>query len=375
MRSMALRLIAIVMVLLLAAPAVAEDIGLRRYEIDGAPETASREARIEFTTDAELEAALLAAVRSGENELYVYDRTQNEFNAQALALKISDMITGFAVEYGCSVSGYGSNAASRMVAIWVDYVSAGSLPEPFATTDTGTHVAFSFPAAGGGRVTDADCAGRRTLLIFGRTNCYNTLALLRNLSGAASILRDADVQVIVGLLDYGEAEDLAGFVDTYSHFTCVNADANRPAVFYMMAAFGFGGGEFTLPSVILQDSDGELIYHSTGYVQEPLRLVATAVQGQLPVVTLPASATEVADGAFEGDTSIREVHIGGNVMRIGANAFRGCSALEKIIIPGNVSFIGEGAFDGCEDLTIHCPEGSAAQQYAQANGIDWVSID
>ena len=51
-----------------------------------------------------------------------------------------------------------------------------------------------------------------------------------------------------------------------------------------------------------------------------------------------------------GNTDIKTVKIGENVMTIGANAFKGCSNLRKLEFPSTLKSIGDNAFDGCDNI-------------------------
>ena len=62
--------------------------------------------------------------------------------------------------------------------------------------------------------------------------------------------------------------------------------------------------------------------------------------------------TAIADGAFEGNKTLKEIRMGKNVKKIGDRAFYGCKNLTNIKIGGNVTSIGENAFAKCTSLTI-----------------------
>lgn len=84
---------------------------------------------------------------------------------------------------------------------------------------------------------------------------------------------------------------------------------------------------------------------------------------------LPASMTEVLPETFLGDASITYVRIPGHITAIGAGAWKGCGSLTCVYIPAAVAEIAADAFADCPHLTIYCPAGSAAQAYAQSEGI------
>lgn len=113
-------------------------------------------------------------------------------------------------------------------------------------------------------------------------------------------------------------------------------------------------------------------------------------------VTLYDSLTTLGVGCFYGDSALRSINIadtsidavpaycfaecGFPTMRlpatcqsIGYHAFYNCSGLVRIDIPATVTDIADDAFTGCDNLIIVCPEGSAAAQYAEAKGIEYIT--
>ena len=79
---------------------------------------------------------------------------------------------------------------------------------------------------------------------------------------------------------------------------------------------------------------------------------------KLPIITLPASVTEIEDRAFENCRSLATVEFaeGGQLQTIGSWAFYNCHALQNLTIPEGVTEIGDGAFYGCTYLdTLSMP--------------------
>ena len=135
--------------------------------------------------------------------------------------------------------------------------------------------------------------------------------------------------------------------------------------------------------------DGEIGYELTGYN-------GTATDVYIPD-TLGDGETKynilkVGNGLFENNTAINSVTLGNGIRVIGENAFRGASSLTCAVINEKLSVIGGGAFDGCTNmnsillydgiseigenafrgcnaLTVYCNPGTAAYEYAEANGI------
>jgi hypothetical protein len=70
----------------------------------------------------------------------------------------------------------------------------------------------------------------------------------------------------------------------------------------------------------------------------------------LASITLPASVTQIGGRAFRGCTSLSSITLPESVTQIGGGAFRGCASLASITLPASVTQIGEGAFNGCTSL-------------------------
>lgn len=103
-------------------------------------------------------------------------------------------------------------------------------------------------------------------------------------------------------------------------------------------------------------------------------------------VTIPGSVKVIGDNAFSLCKQLDEVTIGSGVRRIGAHAFVECDDLNEVTIPASVKEIGEEAFGYIHkpltigdykrkaNFTIYGYTGSAAQQYAEDNDFDFISL-
>lgn len=87
-------------------------------------------------------------------------------------------------------------------------------------------------------------------------------------------------------------------------------------------------------------------------------------------MVMPKGLVSIEENAFFG-LPVEEVVLSESVEWIRANAFAECRQLKIINLPDHVQ-IESGAFEGCDSLVILCAEGSAAQCYAEENGIPYV---
>ena len=109
---------------------------------------------------------------------------------------------------------------------------------------------------------------------------------------------------------------------------------------------------------------------------EKVRLVERSAFSNTGISAMnwPKNATSIPDGAFVY-TNLKEFTVPEGVTEINLQAFYGCTDLIKISSPRSVTYIGSDVFANCRNLTIYGFRDSAAEAYAKANTIKFVSAD
>ena len=109
----------------------------------------------------------------------------------------------------------------------------------------------------------------------------------------------------------------------------------------------------------------------------------------LTEISLPYDFERIKDGTFYGCTSLSKVSIPATVKVIEYNAFYNCPALKSLVIPAGVEtiedysvgymedIVEEGWYDCVKvpDFSVKGYNGSAAENYATENGLNFISID
>jgi RNA polymerase sigma factor (sigma-70 family) len=83
---------------------------------------------------------------------------------------------------------------------------------------------------------------------------------------------------------------------------------------------------------------------------------------------IPAGITKINSRVFEGYKALTSVTFHDSVTSIGYEAFYGCTGLKSVTVPDSVTTFGESVFSGNEGIIMYCNAGSAAEEYALANG-------
>lgn len=109
-----------------------------------------------------------------------------------------------------------------------------------------------------------------------------------------------------------------------------------------------------------------------GYLNtEAEKKVLLLYDGRDTEVTLPDDVYCLSS-AFQACASIKKVTINDGCEIITNHAFTDCAALRDIVIPASVTTIEDNAFDNITDkITIHCEPGSAAEEFAKKNLIQY----
>ena len=102
----------------------------------------------------------------------------------------------------------------------------------------------------------------------------------------------------------------------------------------------------------------------------------------LKSIVIPDSVRSIGGWAFAGCKALEDVKIGQNVVTVYQRAFRNCDSLKSVVIPKSVRSIGTEAFGYgyhygvilFSDFVIYGYESTAAQRYAENNGIPFIPI-
>lgn len=79
---------------------------------------------------------------------------------------------------------------------------------------------------------------------------------------------------------------------------------------------------------------------------------------------IPASVTEIGNGAFSNCGSLKSIDLPDGLREIGCSAFTWCESLESITIPGTLTHIKEDAFNNCTKLkSVYLPSSITEIEY------------
>ena len=108
---------------------------------------------------------------------------------------------------------------------------------------------------------------------------------------------------------------------------------------------GIKNGELSIPFEIYGKKVTEIGAAAFAY--------AFLENGATKKVTIPATVTEIAEGAFRNCTGLHQIVFkeGSQLDRLGDCAFSGCSGLTSVVLPAGVEQIGSMVFSDCRSLS------------------------
>lgn len=122
------------------------------------------------------------------------------------------------------------------------------------------------------------------------------------------------------------------------------------------------------------DTDGKLIISGSGAMDDFASTSTSAwriYKEDITSIVIEPGVTSIGSYAFNGCVNLTDVQMPTSVTSLGSYAFSGCTNLDSIWIPSTVTSFQSACFSNCPNLTIHAIDGSAANQYAVANGIPY----
>ena len=154
----------------------------------------------------------------------------------------------------------------------------------------------------------------------------------------------------------------------YPHCQCV-AFSNRD-FWAMLTAAGFNGNQARYATSLLVERGGRVVAFTNGGMLNPGSCALYFVRQLSYDAGIPGSLTAIDENAFSGAAFRRLDLTGGKLREIRAGAFANCGRLEFVRVPESVTSIGDGAFG--RNAIIVCTVGTAACEYARANGIEYI---
>lgn len=143
----------------------------------------------------------------------------------------------------------------------------------------------------------------------------------------------------------------------------------------------------TIPSSVTEIEDGA--FHSTFYLErvnlnEGLESIGNSSfenSNSIKELKFPSTLKSIGEKSFYETSSLVKLELNDGLETIGENAFRGCRSLKSVTIPASVTSIGEKAFGYISDsetidgFTIYGYRGTAAETYANENGLTFIPLD
>jgi len=156
----------------------------------------------------------------------------------------------------------------------------------------------------------------------------------------------------------------------YSHVTFVSYDGAE--IHALLESTGFQGQDMYLET-FFYDPNGKCLSYQNGSVLSLKNCALLVAERSHYDLVIPAGLTAIDDEAFSGSIFRNADLTGGSLTRIGALAFAGNGNLHLVRIPASVTEIDESAFDNCGNIILICPGKSEACRFAVRNGISYIN--
>ena len=129
----------------------------------------------------------------------------------------------------------------------------------------------------------------------------------------------------------------------------------------------------TIKKYSFSNKEGEKAIKFSDSVVE-IEELACAMNKSIEIVVFGANTKTIGEGAFLQASALKEVKLNDGLEEIITQAFASCHNLKSITIPESVKTIEPDAFYAIEEtIVIHGKAGSAAEEFAKTEGIQFVA--
>ena len=178
------------------------------------------------------------------------------------------------------------------------------LPNPVKTTARVESPDFELKTSKGTLLTKSGYgSGKKLMIIYGRIICSNTLAFLSQIAEYIEPLRQSGMTVVLALFDDPSVSEMQEMESRYPGIICTKLTENDYSMWESLTAFNYSDTSVYFPVVILKNSNNKMTYYSAGYVENPLSIVAGALQMPDEAYVAPVSDQKDSGEDTEPDKS------------------------------------------------------------------------
>lgn len=260
------------------------------------------------------------------------------------------------------------------------------LPEAVVRDASHSMPPFTLFTSSGETLTQSNFgSGKNLIMVYGRIACGNTRKFLSDIVPYIELLGRRDTKVLVALFDDPTEEEMKAFERLYPGIVCgkLPADDSDYSLWDALYKFGHvdedGSISVVFPAIFLKNQQNKLTYCSTGYVTEPLKIIAGALEMKDDrsdfSLALPNGLEWIEPEAFRG-CMFTSAELSEDTYFIDSYAFADNPRLKTILIPPSVIYISDTAFENCPgNLVIMGQAGSEAHNFAIAHGFTFVETE
>lgn len=226
-----------------------------------------------YTNEDELD-AILTSVFSAQEQSFTIQYIGTDASHSALAA-FQDWYSSNNWKYG--IQGYSSSYSDYACTIF-----GISYTEPWAQPANKLSQPVDAPGfsmnSPNGSFSLSSYQGNGLILIFGRTDCYNTRSLLQGLEGELNALHSNGIEVLVSVEGAETYKDIQPLKSDYPAFEyCYERGGLMSAYLDAVGYYdGDSSGWVTYPCVFVINGESKITYYSTGYVSNLAELVSEA---------------------------------------------------------------------------------------------------